>query len=266
MFFYIYFAAAFKANDFIDGLKNVHYTYNSQTDEIEIDVTRDKISLYFEKSNDVQIKVFNLHTNKSIENSGYRIPVNSKITVKAEWTKYNDYICGFFNEENCDYVYYSKSAKSVIPLYLYYGKKMCIYHMTKDSDIKIGSQNFKKVARIIANSEFVEIRSDLNKLKKNEKVFIKNNKNILSDADDDDIGLSNQNKFTYALGFIFVFAGAFLYLLVGFVLGSDMCKCCKCKRCPHDKLVKYFDNRDNAFYTATLAEYNEIFTSRHSEE
>ncbi|KAK8876388.1 hypothetical protein M9Y10_006592 [Tritrichomonas musculus] len=261
MLFYIFSAITINFHDYIDGLQNVQYNFNSDRQEMEIKVLKKDISLYFQKSKDIEISLIKDLNRKPIQTNGYNIPVNSTLNIFAKWETHNDYIIGFFDNENCDYVYYSKSTKSVFPLFLYRGKNLCIYHLQKNSKIKIGGMNFSKIARLIANSEFAEISSSsFTSNRNNENIFIKRNRNILNyDDDDDNIpGFANQNNFTYALGYIFLFAGAFLYILVGCVLGSDCCDCCKCKCCPECDLYKYFDNRDNAFYTKTLEQFQEV--------
>lgn len=262
MFFYIFSAVALNLNNLVDGLENVQYKFNSEKQEIEVNVKKTDISLYFLGAQDIKIRSINSKENAEIQSNGYHIPVNSTLLIKADWAKYDNYIIGFFNEKNCDYVYYSKSASTTFPLYLYQGKKICIYHLNKNSNILIGNKKYSKIARLTGIPEVVELFSS-NKLaiEADGKIFIqKRNKNILEE-DGDDIFTDKKNGFTYALGFIFISLGGFLYLLVGFVLGSDCCKCCTAKHCNHAKLIAYIDNRDNAFYTKTLEEFHEVIVT-----
>ena len=262
MIIYIFSAIALNFHNYIDGLQNVQYNFNSEKQEIDVKILKKDISLYFQNSKDIEINLINGLKRKRIQVNGYNIPENSTLKIFANWETHKDYVIGFFDNKNCDYVYYSKSTKSVFPLFLNMGKNICIYHLQKNSKIKIGSMHFSKIARLVANSEFAEISSSsFASNKNNDNIFTKRNINILSNDDDDYIpGFSNQNNFTYALGYIFLFAGAFLYLLVGCVLGSNCCDCCNrcCCCCCDCDLYIYFDNRDNAFYTKTLDQFDDV--------
>lgn len=275
MFVYFFSFITFNLHDYIDGLENVEYHYIPETREVQVFVPRNEISVFFQKSDDISLFLTTKQIKQRIQDNGFHLPSNSNLTIKANFEKYDDYIVGFFNERGCENIYYTKSLKSLIPLVLYHGKQLCIYHLHRHSEIIMGKHHFSKIARVVAKGEMLQLQSSVKQVSAtvDDHILIQRDNAIkhnsgkrLSASDEEEEDLYTKlGDFTYVVGFLFLAAGALFYIIIGcFFTPSKYCTCCTCTCCGDpDKLRDFFDNRDNAFYTKTLAEFNETLVVEH---
>ena len=242
---------ALDINKYIDGINDMKHEVNNKSQYIEIQVPNNNYILYYQQFDDIEIYNIKNDNKTKIKTNGYQIPHNSTLYIKAKWEKYDNYIIGLFHSEDCEFIYYTNAVYDSLPLIIYLGKNLCIYHLSNSSAITIGNKKYSKIARIVGNEETAFINSwNMNTNEKIDKleIHIQRKQNILNDEFFGNPNFSKKkNKFTYAVGYTCLCLGLIFYILVGIFSSENECF----------DITKFvdLDNRDNGFYTKTLKEF-----------
>lgn len=258
---------------FVDGLENVEYQHDIENQKTHFYITEDNIFLFYQNTPNLKIKIQNKRHYIRTFSNPYQIPKYSIIKISANWSQYNqndNYLIGFVNGKNCDYIYYSNSPNFTFPSKFFINAKRCFYHFTKNSTIKIGKKQFSnKLVSVNKENQDIEMLSHFNNKNSELKGMVRvthEHKNILENEEDDISDLemtSGGGSFMLAFAILLNIVGIILYLIFGLAFGIDSCDCscgccCCCKQFWEDHNIKNldYDNRDNKFFTETLQEFD----------
>lgn len=270
MFVYFISSILIDLNNYIDGLENVQWTFNQKNQEVEIKIIKERTYFYFQDLKNTKVSFSNDQKEVSLMKNGVLLPIESGMKITANWTKYKDYLFGFFDANNCDNIIYTTFEKDWHPLSLYFDKNVCIYHLNKQSVIQIKDKTYSKIARIKGTNDFVKITTlqiEKSIFKKEKIIQNLNKKTILNDDDDDydDPGFTNNpNKLMYALGWISLVIGILFFYVIG-LCGTNCCydrkccvKCCCGKNCclGEERFLACVIDKKNDFYEKTMPEFD----------
>lgn len=247
----------------VDGLEYVDYNIDSYNiNEVTFHPKQPKLYFFSQKLKNIEInislngKTRTLKQKDSIKfRNAIRLPVNSTLSIAANWNSDNDFLIGFFDATNCTSLSYSnknvtENTKSKN------NKGFCFYYFSKNRiDPQFSSQKQREVLSVNKHSHL-----------KLPKVPVSHPyvRGVLYDiyddryADDDmpDIEFSSgEGAGLLTFSIILACVGAVMYMFVGFSFATQCCNT-NCFICEKWREIDFSDG-GNDFYSKTLALYSE---------
>ena len=237
--------------DFIDGVDNVKALSQENSTINEFIVDNQSIYIFFKDLNDIIIKV-----NEKIlqsKDNGYSIPKNSKIQIITN--KINgdniDYKIGFFNGNECDYIYFT-TDKTDLSFVKNSDLNICVYKFTE----KINRHLYGSSKRTILD-DFYDLPDNDISIKKIIKV---NNNNSTSDSNCDLLETKEHtDKIGFCIAVLSMFVGFILYYT--FAFATNVLCCCDDSKCANNccsNFVTKEEENENYYFTKTLVEFRDL--------
>ncbi|KAK8840714.1 hypothetical protein M9Y10_030490 [Tritrichomonas musculus] len=260
-------------SNFVDGLENVEYHVDQDSNKTHFYVTEENIFLFYQNIPNLEIKIQNGGREIRKFSNPYQLSKYSIIKISTNWSQFDpnsNYLIGLVNGQQCDYIFYSNSPNFSFPAKFFMNTNKCFYHFTKNSTIFIGEKsypNFVFVGKKYQDLAMISHYNNINKIKKlSGMARVENShKNILAEEDDilTDLEMTQGGgSFMLAFAIILNIVGFGLYLIFGLAFGAFGCDCsCSCCCCCKDFWAKHnltnldYDDRRNPFFTQTLEEF-----------
>ena len=135
LFFLSIASSILNLDDFVDGLGNLEYHFDENSQKTHFYVTEENLFLFFQNIpyNNIKIQK-NGRDIRRIDNP-HQLQKYSIVKVSINWSMYNsngNYLIGFVNSQGCDYLFYTNSPKYTFPPQIFSNIKKCFYNFKKN--------------------------------------------------------------------------------------------------------------------------------------